>query len=66
MTDPDYYQGEIKCIDVIDQVVAGLHGPVAAYVASIQKYIWRWNDKGGVKDLKKAKWFLDRLINMLE
>ncbi len=31
---------------------------------SIIKYVTRWRDKGGVKDLEKAKHFIDLLIEM--
>lgn len=29
------------------------------------KYISRWQSKGGVEDLKKARWYLDREISKL-
>lgn len=29
---------------------------------SVIKYVTRWRDKGGVEDLKKARHFLDMLI----
>lgn len=29
---------------------------------NIEKYIWRYTDKGGIEDLKKAQWYLARLI----
>ena len=29
---------------------------------SVIKYVSRWRDKGGIKDLEKAKHFLDLLI----
>ncbi len=28
------------------------------------KYLWRWKNKGGVQDLKKCKWYLERLIEI--
>lgn len=31
---------------------------------NIVKYISRWKDKNGLEDLKKAKWYLDRLITI--
>jgi hypothetical protein len=31
---------------------------------SVVKYITRWRDKGGVHDLKKARHFIDLLIEM--
>ena len=33
---------------------------------NIQKYIWRYELKKGVQDLKKAEWYLNRLIKTLE
>ena len=27
------------------------------------KYLWRWPYKNGIEDLKKARWYLERLIN---
>lgn len=32
--------------------------------ASILQYVVRWESKGGVEDLLKARWYLDRLINI--
>jgi hypothetical protein len=31
-----------------------------------QKYLWRYTKKNGAEDLKKAKWYLDRLIAIRE
>jgi len=51
-----YKQGKIEVIDfIIDQKMDYL-------TASVQKYIARWRFKDGVSDLKKARWFLDKLI----
>lgn len=33
---------------------------------SVIKYVTRWKDKGGVQDLKKARHFLDLLIEYEE
>jgi hypothetical protein len=30
------------------------------------KYLWRWPYKNGLEDLKKCRWYLDRLIKKLE
>ena len=51
-----YTQGNIEVIDfILDQKMDYLTG-------TVQKYIARWRFKGGVCDLKKARWFLDILI----
>lgn len=61
-----YTKGGIECIDAIDAAVANKPGEEAPYVANVIKYVWRYNDKGGVESLKKARWYLDRLISKLE
>ena len=33
---------------------------------NILKYITRWRDKGGVEDLKKARHYLDKYIELQE
>lgn len=32
---------------------------------NVIKYMARWEDKGGVEDLKKAKHYLDKLISLV-
>ena len=55
-----YKQGDIEVIDfIIDQKMDYL-------TANVQKYISRWRFKDGVCDLKKARWFLDKLIEQQE
>lgn len=61
-----YTSGRIECIDAIDAAVADKPGEEAPYVANVIKYVWRYNRKGGVESLKKARWYLDRLISKLE
>jgi hypothetical protein len=31
---------------------------------NVFKYKWRFREKGGVEDLRKARWYLDRLIKL--
>jgi hypothetical protein len=55
-----YKQGGIECIEAIK---AALGGGFTAYLwGNILKYTWRWPSKNGIEDLKKARWYLDRLI----
>ena len=61
-----YTSGSVECIDAIDSAVKGLEGYQAVYTAQIIKYVYRWRRKGGVEDLKKAKWYLERLIEKTE
>lgn len=36
------------------------------FEGNIVKYVSRWKDKGGVNDLKKARHYLDKLIELSE
>jgi hypothetical protein len=55
-----YKQGKIEVIDfIIDQKMDYL-------TSNVCKYICRWRFKDGVCDLKKAKWYLDKLIEQEE
>jgi hypothetical protein len=58
-----YTQGAIECIDAIKESTKGLLGIEAVCTANIIKYVWRWKFKNGVEDLRKARWYLDRLID---
>jgi hypothetical protein len=64
---PPHYQADgIECIDVIEAVTRDMKGMHAVCTANVLKYLWRWPKKGGVESLKKARWYLDRLIADLE
>lgn len=52
----------IECIDAIEAATERLLGLEAVCTGNVLKYIWRWKDKNGVEDLKKAKWYLEKLI----
>jgi hypothetical protein len=65
---PAHYISEsgIEVIDVIDAFTEGLEGKQAYYTGNAIKYICRYPHKNGVEDLKKARWYIDRLIFELE
>lgn len=62
---PNHYQSDsgLEVIDVIEAFTEGLEGMEAVDTANVLKYICRWKKKNGVQDLKKAKWYLEHLIN---
>jgi hypothetical protein len=55
-----YKQGGIECIEAIKAAIGD--GFIGYVWGNVLKYLWRWPKKGGVDDLKKARWYLDRLI----
>lgn len=65
---PKHYKAKngLETIDVIDAFTENLEGYEAAYTANILKYVCRWKEKNGVEDLKKARWYMDRLIEKIE
>jgi len=60
-----YRQGGIECIDAIrasmskEQFIGYCKG-------NSLKYQWRFEHKGGVQDLEKARWYLNRMIEELQ
>lgn len=57
-----YTAGKVECIDAIEAATVGLTGGAAYCTGNAIKYLWRWSRKGGVEDLRKARWYIDRLI----
>lgn len=66
---PAHYQSKagIEVIDVMEAFTEDLNGAEAVNTSQIIKYILRWKNKNNpLEDLKKAKWYLERLINHVE
>lgn len=61
-----YTQAGIECIDAITAAVSGKNGIEAVCVANIIKYLWRYELKNGLEDVKKAQWYLNRLVAELD
>ena len=62
---PSHYQSKsgLECKDVIKAVTEDLVGYEAVYTANIIKYTWRWKKKGGDEDLRKAKQYIDFILD---
>lgn len=65
---PAHYMTDkgIETIDVIEAFTSNLLGIEAVCTANVIKYICRWKKKNGIEDLKKAQWYLTRLIDHME
>ena len=61
-----YTQAGIECIDAITAAVSGKSGIEAVCVANVIKYLWRYELKNGLEDVKKAQWYLNRLVSKME
>ena len=59
---PSHYQSGdgIEVIDIIESFGLDYHE------GNIVKYILRWRKKGGMEDLSKCRWYLNRLIERQE
>lgn len=58
---PKYYKlhaSGIECIQVIEHMPFNIGNAV--------KYLWRFEDKGGDEDLRKAIWYIERELSRRE
>lgn len=60
-----YTSGGIECIDAM-QAAFGAEVVKGFCLCNAFKYLWRHRNKNGVEDLKKACWYLNRLIREME
>lgn len=63
---PNHYtQGKYEVIDYIEDKLS--KEELQGYcVGNVLKYISRFKHKNGLEDLKKAEWYLNRLIKNME
>jgi hypothetical protein len=60
-----YTDGKIECIEAIEAQLTSEE--YRGYLkGNIAKYVWRECHKGGTESLKKARWYLDRLVKFDE
>jgi hypothetical protein len=63
---PSYYtEGSMELIDIIEAAIEanGTSGISAFITGTVIKYLCRYTHKGTpVEDLKKARWYLDKMI----
>ena len=61
-----YKQGKVECIDALESATVNKTGLEAVCVANVIKYLWRYESKNGLEDVRKAQWYLAKLIDYLE
>lgn len=62
---PHYTAGKVECIDALEAASEGLQGLEAHCTCCAIKYLWRWKRKGGAEDLRKARWYINRMLGEL-
>lgn len=61
---PNHYtQGDIECIDAM-QAAFGKEAVSWFCVCNAFKYVWRHRNKNGVEDIDKAKWYLNKYVQI--
>ena len=64
---PQHYRnGEVECIEAIAAATINKPGIQAVCVANVIKYLWRYESKNRLEDVRKAQWYLEKLIEELE
>ena len=61
---PHYNRAGIETIDAIEAMTD--KGFEYYLQGNIMKYLWRYRYKNGVEDLRKAEWYLNKLIKNRE
>ena len=59
-----YHKGGLECFDVIKAITGDKYEGFLA--GNVIKYIFRYQDKNGVEDCKKAAVYIDKLIKELQ
>ena len=61
-----YCNGGVECIDAIRGSMADSAAFRGFLKGNVMKYVFRYEQKNGGEDLKKARWYLERLIGEVE
>ena len=63
---PNHYKSDrFECIEVMEEVF-GQKAVESFCICNAFKYLYRHKLKGGMEDLQKARWYLDRVISTRE
>lgn len=66
VTKPRHYAStSIECIDAMRET-QGVEAVKSFCVCNAFKYLWRHNAKNGDEDIKKASWYLNKAVSLME
>lgn len=61
---PSHYEtGTIECFDAIVES-QGIEAAMDFCICNAFKYIYRHRRKNGIEDIKKAKWYIDKYLEL--
>lgn len=60
-----YETGKFECIDVMEET-QGVDAVLDFCICNAFKYLYRHRKKNGIEDIKKARWYLDKFIEIFE
>lgn len=61
---PSHYEtGKFECIDVMVETM-GIDATMEFCVCNAFKYLYRHKRKNGIQDLEKAKWYIEKYIDL--
>lgn len=62
----NYYKSNgVECLDVMVNIY-GKEAVKNFCICNVFKYMWRWKNKNGEEDLRKAKDYLDKYFELEE
>lgn len=63
---PNHYKNttSLECIEAM-LIAFGSDMVIAFCLCNAWKYIWRWENKNGIEDLKKAEWYIEKGRDLL-
>lgn len=62
----NYYKANgVECLDVMVNIY-GKEAVKNFCICNVFKYMWRWKNKNGEEDLRKAKDYLDKYFELEE
>lgn len=60
-----YASTSIECIDAMRET-QGVEATKDFCICNAFKYLWRHNAKNGDEDIKKANWYLNKAVSLME
>ncbi len=63
---PSHYEtGKFECIDVMEET-QGTEAVMDFCICNALKYLYRHKRKNGIEDIKKAKWYINKYLELDE